>query len=77
MIKYLEFRKFLNIMDEAELNPQEKEKLKSLGREWEVINKALTKIKNKVTNKMLTENLSTEFVKWAIYMIWYLKWMMK
>ncbi len=33
MIKYLEFRKFLNIMDEVELNPQEKEKLKSLGRE--------------------------------------------
>lgn len=72
-----EFNDFLKIAKTIELSNEEKAKLKNFWKDSELIDKTFTKIKNQITNKILTENISADFVKGAIYTLGYLKWMIK
>jgi len=70
-------KEFLNIIDTTPLKEEEKNKLKALWKDAKLLDRALTKIKNNLTNKMLTDDLSPEFVKWAIYTFSFLRGMSK
>lgn len=71
-----EFEEFIKIVEDITFTNEEKNKLKSIWND-ELLKKIFVKIKNNVTNKILTDNLSPDFVKWAIYSISYLRWLMK
>lgn len=77
MIDVKELNTFLNDIDNAPLKEEEKHKLRTLWKDSPLLDKALTKFKTHLTNKMLTEDLSPEFVRWAIFMIAYFRWMTK
>lgn len=76
MINKTELDDFLKIVEDISFTNEEKNKLKSIWKD-EFLLKIFIKIKNNVTNKMLTDNLSADFVKWAIYTISYLRWLMR
>ena len=71
-----EFENFLIIMEEIEFTWQEKNKIKSLN-ESELMNKVFLKTKNHIMSKTFTGEFSIDFIKWAIYTIWFLKWIFK
>lgn len=76
MINKEELQSFIEMIWWAELTEDEKSELKRL---WasENIDKAFNKIKDKITNKVLTEDLSKDFIKWAVFTIWYLRWIIR
>jgi len=70
-----EFKAFLDVYSEVELSTDEKTKLKQLGKTlW---TKVLHKLKNHITNRAVCGWIDLEQAKWAIYTIWYLKWIFK
>lgn len=76
MINRKEFEEFLKKVEDISFTSNEKNKLKAIWND-ELLDKVFIKIKNNITNKMISDNLSVDFVKWAIYTIWYLKWILK
>jgi len=77
MIDVKELENFLVNTEQVQLKEEEKHKLKTLWKDSALLDRALTKVKTNLTNRMLTEELSPQFVKWAIYTISYLRGMMK
>lgn len=76
MIDQKEFEEFLKKVEDISFTSNEKNKLKAIWND-ELLNKVFIKIKNNITNKMISDDLTVDFVKWAIYTIWYLKWILK
>jgi len=75
--EYKDYTEFLDKFLDVQLTVEEKHKLKSLGKDWMLANKTFNKMKNHLANKALTTDMSREYIKWALYMLWYLKWLTK
>ena len=59
--EFLEWREFLDYYQEIDLTKSEISKLEALGDELK--EKLLLKTKNNITNKVISENLSVDYIK--------------
>jgi len=72
-----EYETFITAIDQTPLSKEDRNKLKRIGREWPVVNKALNKIKNDLIAMMLNETLDQSFVRWALFTLAHMKGLFK
>lgn len=63
--EFLEWRRFLDVYQEIELNRSEKSKLEALDND--LMEKVFMKVKNNIANRVVSEDASVDYVKWAKY----------
>ena len=68
---YLEYKKFIWIYQEIDFNTEIKNKLKALGNDD--FNSFIEKVKNHITQRVMNEDLTKEFAKWASFTLGYIK----
>lgn len=73
--EFQEWKNFLNSCQEIDLDAKDKRKLKALGDE--LIEKLFLKTKNQLVNRLLSNDASPDYIKWAKQMLAYMKWNIK
>jgi len=77
MFNEKEYKDFLTSMDLIEFTKEDRQVIKKMWMENKAFRPLFIKIKNNIMNKMLTEDIKPEFVKWALYTLWYMIWWIK
>lgn len=73
--QFIEFRKFIWICQEIEPTTEIQNKLRTLGDD-EFIS-FIWKVKSHITQRVMNEDLSKEFARWASFTLNYIKWLIK
>lgn len=73
--QFIEYKKFIWTYQEIEPDTDFKEKLRTLGDEEFMF--FIEKIKNHITQKVMSEDLSKDFARWASFTLNYIKWLIK
>jgi hypothetical protein len=73
--QFIEYKKFIWIYQEIDNSSEIKGKLKALGDDEFMI--FIEKVKNHITQKVMNEDLSKDFARWASFTLNYIKWLTK